>query len=381
MDDFLWRPYVRYSDKHGMFYPNDEIWLPFEKDLDKEMLSFVICLRVSELVGFDSIEQYLPHRVAMQFGIDQDVPGVVPRFNETKEVAWKNHCRSISDKNLYFPSRFFEADVTSRYTRWWKQSVLGCNDFVNKIVQRKRSESSRKHRGHAGVLPGFPPHLDNTLILGSFCDDVPAEISANDCVKTDENIDTSSTLVEVPLLKEYKCGGIINQSSSASLGYYKKILPQKRSILKDNIEHSIRGLEEDFENANGRKGARISSDRVCLSEIQGQSKSCQSLSIREKISSTNKVTVAQHDLQFHTAMAAAQAETKETVEEKEREESDHEVVILSKEQYMKIQEELGRLARQQEEMLRLLALKDKRDEELRQLLTSVLKNQQPPSSS
>jgi hypothetical protein len=50
------------------------------------------------------------------------------------------------------------------------------------------------------------------------------------------------------------------------LGYYKKILPQQRSILKDNIKHSIRGLEEDFENANGRNGSRMSSDRVCLTE-------------------------------------------------------------------------------------------------------------------
>ncbi|MCI13762.1 serine/threonine-protein phosphatase 7 long form-like protein, partial [Trifolium medium] len=74
IDDFLWRPYVRYSDKYETFYPNDEIWVPFVKDLDKEMFSFVTCLRVFQLVGFESIEQYLPHRVAMQFGIDQDVP-------------------------------------------------------------------------------------------------------------------------------------------------------------------------------------------------------------------------------------------------------------------------------------------------------------------
>ncbi|MCI37304.1 hypothetical protein A2U01_0058528, partial [Trifolium medium] len=40
-----------------------------------------------------------------------------------------------------------------------------------------------------------------------------------------------------------------------------------------------------------------------------ESKSCKSFSISEKVSSTNKVTVAQHDLQFHTGMAAAQAET------------------------------------------------------------------------
>jgi hypothetical protein len=118
-NDFLWRPYVRYSDKCELFYPNDEIWIPFKKDLvDEQMVSFVISLRVSELVGFDSIEQYLPHRVAMQFGFDQDVPSYVPRFNETEVIAWKNYCRSISDKELYFPARLFEADVTTRYAKW-----------------------------------------------------------------------------------------------------------------------------------------------------------------------------------------------------------------------------------------------------------------------
>jgi hypothetical protein len=84
VDNFIWRPYVRYADKCGVFYPKDEFCLPFMKELvDKQMLSYVICLRVSELIGFESIEQYLPHRVAMQFGMDQDVPGYVSRFNET----------------------------------------------------------------------------------------------------------------------------------------------------------------------------------------------------------------------------------------------------------------------------------------------------------
>jgi hypothetical protein len=55
------------------------------------------------LVGFDAIEQYLPHRVAMQFGMDQDVPSYVPKFNETESVVWKNYFRPISNKNLYFP--------------------------------------------------------------------------------------------------------------------------------------------------------------------------------------------------------------------------------------------------------------------------------------
>jgi len=88
----------------------------------------------------------------------------------------------------------------------------------------------------------------------------------------------------------------------------------------------------------------------------------------------------EQDLQFHSDISA-QAEAKEAVEEKGRKESDHELEVWLKEQYLKDQEELRRLARQQEEMLRLIDLKEKRNEELRQLLTSVLKNQQPPPSS
>jgi hypothetical protein len=130
VDDFLWRPYVRYADKCGLYYPNDEIWIPYKTDLDDKMRSIVICLRGSELVGFDSIEQYLPHRVSMQFGMDQDVPSYVPRFNKSKSIAWKNYCRPISDKKLYFPSRFFEADFTARYSEWWKKSVLDLNNFL-----------------------------------------------------------------------------------------------------------------------------------------------------------------------------------------------------------------------------------------------------------
>lgn len=135
-------------------------------------------------------------------------------------------------------------------------------------------------------------------------------------------------------------------------------------------------MEEDYEDSNGNKEARMI-DRVCLSETQGESKR---FSITKKMSSSNNVTVTEQDLQFCPDISA-QAEAKETVEGQGRKESDHELVVWLKEQYLKNQEELRRLARQQEEMLRLIDLKEKRDEELRQLLTSVLKNQQPPSSS
>ena len=263
IDDFLWRPYFRYADNCGLFYPNDAFLVPFKKDLvSKQMLSFVICLRVSELVGFDSIEQYLPHRVAMQFGMDQDVPSYVPRFNETKLIAWKNYCRLILDKNLYFPPRLFEADVTTRYAMWWKQSVLGHGDFVKNIMKRKRREISRKHRPHVGktnriindvgVPPGFPPNLVDLLKFGKFCDNGPAENSAHVCMITDENIDAPSMSIKncKPVLKSKH---LISHCSLFSLS---------------DFELSIGSLEEHFENANGSKEVRMSSDRVCLSETQ-----------------------------------------------------------------------------------------------------------------
>ncbi|PNY08761.1 serine/threonine-protein phosphatase [Trifolium pratense] len=355
VDDFLWRPNVRFADKCGVFYPNDEFWI-CKKDLGKEMLSFVICLRVCELVGFESVEQYLPHRVAMQFGMDQDVPSYVPRFNATKAIAWKNYCRPISDKKLYFPPRFFEADVTTRYPKWWKKSVLGRDHFVMNIMKRKRGARSRKHQPHVGKTkrssndvggpPGFPPNLVDTLNIGTFCDD-----GSN--TKTRKVVDLYA---DVP---------------------YENTLPRKRPVSKDNTVLSIGCLEKDFNDANGSKEARMSSDRVYVSESQGES--C-SYAIRNKPSSSNKLIVVQHDLQFHSDKAA-QAEAKESVEERERKEKDDEVMVSFEEQCLKNQEELARLARRQEEILRLMVLREKRDEELRQFLISVLRNQQPPPSS
>ncbi|KAK3026042.1 hypothetical protein RJ639_042534 [Escallonia herrerae] len=83
------------------------------------------CCRASELVGVDDcIEQYLPHRVAMQVGLDQDIPGYFTRCNETPEVAWGNYNRPIIDEKLYIPPRLVQSDVTDRYSKWWRETML-----------------------------------------------------------------------------------------------------------------------------------------------------------------------------------------------------------------------------------------------------------------
>ncbi|KDP39095.1 hypothetical protein JCGZ_00852 [Jatropha curcas] len=147
---FCWRPYATGPHKSHFlkFCKEKEEWQDLGSNQD--LLSFAICLRVSELVGLDCIEQYLPHRVARQFGFDQDIPCDIARLNEIPEVSWINYIRPFNDTKLFFPSQFFEPDVTVQYLEWWKQSVLGSNDLlkdaINTTVRRKRNLRKRSER-------------------------------------------------------------------------------------------------------------------------------------------------------------------------------------------------------------------------------------------
>ena len=79
-ESFQWRPYaiaVNHNWLFPKFYREKEQWVSVDAALDKELESFALCLRVCELLGLHYIRQYLPHRVALQFGIDQDLPSHV----------------------------------------------------------------------------------------------------------------------------------------------------------------------------------------------------------------------------------------------------------------------------------------------------------------
>uniref|UniRef100_A0A2N9I7V0 Aminotransferase-like plant mobile domain-containing protein n=1 Tax=Fagus sylvatica TaxID=28930 RepID=A0A2N9I7V0_FAGSY len=164
-DSFLWRPYASYAS-------NSDMWVPVDPNLDEEIVAFTRCLRVSELVGLGCTEQYFPHRVAMQFGMDQDLPGCVTQCKKTPEIAWNDYNKQISDVKLFVPSRLYEGCVTTRYLEWWKQSILGQRDSIRCNPRRQRSRMQRSRRkksiamlyeatqalkGNDGdVPPGFP---------------------------------------------------------------------------------------------------------------------------------------------------------------------------------------------------------------------------------
>ncbi|XP_015081584.1 serine/threonine-protein phosphatase 7 long form homolog [Solanum pennellii] len=126
---FLWRPYALAVEAGWSIFPkfykeNEEWTIVGGQNLDQGMESFVRCLRVSELVGLDCQEPYRPNRVAMQFGYDQDFPKWIPRSPSSPELAWYNYSRPIaSDLRLYYPSRLFEPDVTTRYFKWWRNET------------------------------------------------------------------------------------------------------------------------------------------------------------------------------------------------------------------------------------------------------------------
>ncbi|KAJ0046041.1 hypothetical protein Pint_04182 [Pistacia integerrima] len=132
-DDFDWRPYVKPVTNWNSpkFYREKEMLISVDPNLSEKLLSFSHCLRVSKLVGFECIEQYPLHRVAMQFGMDQDLPPCVARINEIPFIAWNYYSKPIC-YDLYIPCQLNEGDVTSQYSEWWNQSISclqGASEF------------------------------------------------------------------------------------------------------------------------------------------------------------------------------------------------------------------------------------------------------------
>ncbi|KAH1083817.1 hypothetical protein J1N35_023578 [Gossypium stocksii] len=123
---------------HRLNVNEQHILIDSHTHLNEDIHSFARCLRVSELVGLESIEQYLPQRVSLQFGMDQDLPGCFARCNGNPDIAWRNYSRPIQDSVLYIPSRLFESDVTLQHSNWWKQSMLSHCDVIRPFLRRPR---------------------------------------------------------------------------------------------------------------------------------------------------------------------------------------------------------------------------------------------------
>ncbi|ONM42183.1 Plant mobile domain protein family [Zea mays] len=113
--NFVWQPYVSSMEHTGWVHSSDLAE-------DDELASLAQFLHPCELVGMDCIEQYLPHRVARQFGLDQDVPADVHRANQDWAIAWQTY--QLEGKNVAFFIPHSEPGITTRYAQWWRQQLL-----------------------------------------------------------------------------------------------------------------------------------------------------------------------------------------------------------------------------------------------------------------
>jgi len=149
-DSFEWRPYCKRVDNLPLppFYRENAERVLVGSDFSEDVLALARFLRVCELVGMDSIEQYNPHRVAMQFGFDQDVPSLVKRCSMTFDVpkrdllqlAWLSYTSPIRDQTLYVPSKFYKPMVTVRYLAWHRQGVLTKPATFPGVMRKQRSQ-------------------------------------------------------------------------------------------------------------------------------------------------------------------------------------------------------------------------------------------------
>lgn len=204
-DTFQWRPYVTTTGNQPFpkFYPEKEEKLVVCPDeSDQELQSFAQFLKVCELVGIDCIELYLPHRVAMQFGIDQDLPWTVFKSYDSPETAWSHYTDKLNwDGKLYVPSRLFEADVTTRYLAWWKQSAGNPQADFSLITRRPRS-SGRIRRLRWGRIiekggtddDGDDTASDVPMVKKEVFDDYNAEVPLGFSPKIAESYFTNSNV-------------------------------------------------------------------------------------------------------------------------------------------------------------------------------------------
>ncbi|KAK1283644.1 hypothetical protein QJS10_CPB21g00912 [Acorus calamus] len=122
---FTWRPY--------------RVESPIEADA-----SFSRCVKPCELVGLDCIEQYLPHRVARQFGFDQCLPAQVPRANADWESAWASYDVEVTARERARARGLvrgpFETGMSAEYHGWWGRMLARREARLRKMSKSEMRE-------------------------------------------------------------------------------------------------------------------------------------------------------------------------------------------------------------------------------------------------
>ncbi|XP_074267712.1 uncharacterized protein LOC141591271 [Silene latifolia] len=210
-ETFRWRPYCMFIENLSlpMFYVNSgTTWVIVDSDEEEEWkLVFGRCLMVGQLSGLDCVQNYNPHRVALQFGFDQDIPESVDISN------LGNSLMNFKGLKLYIPPRLQEGDITYRYFDWWRTRfdvqrvvLVGC--------KRKNTSDKRLQKMAKTFDRSSEEDLGKT-------DDVGRERNQErDLIKHDMKMENSSEYLEanvVHIRTPTECNGSLTRVACEAL--------------------------------------------------------------------------------------------------------------------------------------------------------------------
>ncbi|XP_074310964.1 uncharacterized protein LOC141646880 [Silene latifolia] len=196
-ENFRWRPYGMVTENWSLprFYVNSGMWVVVDSDEDWKL--FARCLMVGQLWGFDCVQNYNPHRVALQFGFDQDIPESIDICKSSELDCVQN----FAGLKLYLPPRLHEGDITSRYFDWWRTGLgqelvlVGCKRKLRTRKRVKRIAKSFDTSDGENSREISPPRDEFSPDLLQICYDIGMEEDEeeelgstnrcmNDCNKT-----------------------------------------------------------------------------------------------------------------------------------------------------------------------------------------------------
>nr|GEX08301.1 aminotransferase-like mobile domain-containing protein [Tanacetum cinerariifolium] len=180
--------------------------------------------------------------VAMQFGMNQDVPGDVARVNGSREIAWRFYTRHVKDVKVYIPSRVFEPYVTVRYLEWWNKSAGECStqspfgDNVTRNFGKNKSRSKRFKVSPKHNKPLQPTHTRAPLLEPSAVKSKPCSFNLSSSPKT------STSKVSFNGFRTLQNGWkdwvnsmhSLHKSTWQKAGIYNAVLNSSYKIIKDD---------------------------------------------------------------------------------------------------------------------------------------------------
>uniref|UniRef100_A0A2N9GB89 Aminotransferase-like plant mobile domain-containing protein n=1 Tax=Fagus sylvatica TaxID=28930 RepID=A0A2N9GB89_FAGSY len=107
-----------------------------------------ICHITKKMNNWFHYEKYMPHQVAMQFGMDQHLPGEFSDVNFAEENV-----------HFFIPPRSFHPGVSATYFSWWKECVLAQKDAIKEVLLKQ--EYSTKNNGRASSASKSPKKHGN----------------------------------------------------------------------------------------------------------------------------------------------------------------------------------------------------------------------------